>query len=160
MRFSLRRFRLSDMGELLAIERTCFGRDAYDRNLFAEYKRICGTLFLVVEGAAPGAALAQAGKSFPVGYSIACICPRPPGLANLISIAVVPEARGQGAASLLLSSTIRRLKLRGVKRLTLVVRKSNGSAIRFYKRHGFTPLRRAPRYYEDGEDGLLMRKIL
>jgi ribosomal protein S18 acetylase RimI-like enzyme len=158
MRFSLRPFRLADMEELLVIERACFGRDAYDRNLFAEYERICGALFLVV-GAAP-AAPGRARKPAPLGYSIACIRRGRPGLANLISIAVVPEARGQGAASLLLSSTIRRLKLRGVERLTLMVRKSNGGAIHFYERHGFTGLRISPQYYEDGEDGLLMRKEL
>ena len=159
MRISLRRFRLDDMTELLAIEHACFGRDAYDRNLFAEYERSCGAFFLVVEDTAPGAS-GQAQKPVPVGYSIACICRGRPDLANLISIAVIQEARGRGAASLLLSSTVRRLKLRNVERLTLAVRKSNGSAIRFYERHGFTHLRRAPRYYEDGEDGLLMRKKL
>jgi ribosomal protein S18 acetylase RimI-like enzyme len=152
MRFSLRRFRLADMEELLPIERACFGRDAYDRKLFAEYARACGGLFLVVED---GAALARL-----AGYAIACISRPRPGLASLISIAVAPAARGQGAASLLLSSTIRRLKLRGVDRLTLVVRESNGRAIRFYERHGFTRLRRSPRYYEDGEDGILMRRGL
>jgi ribosomal protein S18 acetylase RimI-like enzyme len=147
------------MEELLVIERACFGRDAYDRNLFAEYRRICGALFLVAEGAALVAG-GRGAKPVPLGYSIACICRGRPGLANLISIAVVPEARGQGAASQLLSSTIRRLKLRGVERLTLMVRKSNGGAIRFYERHGFTRLRGSPQYYEDGEDGLLMRKEL
>lgn len=159
MPFLLRRFRPSDMEELLAIERACFGRDAYDRNLFAEYLRVCDGLFLVVEGAAPASG-ARAGKPMLLGYSIACICRTRPGLANLVSIAVAPEARGGGAASLLLSSTIRRLKLRGVERLTLVVRESNGRAISFYERHGFTRLRRSPRYYEDGEDGLLMRRGL
>lgn len=159
MRFSLRRFRLSDMEEALAIERACFGRDAYDRNLFAEYRRLCGALFLVIEDAEP-TARGRVGKPVPLGYSIACICRGRSEMANLISIAVVPEARGRGAASLLLSSTIRRLKLRGVERLTLTVRKSNGGAIRFYERHGFTRLRRSLRYYEDGEDGLLMRKEL
>jgi [ribosomal protein S18]-alanine N-acetyltransferase len=152
MRFSLRCFRLADMEELLAIERACSGPDAYDRNLFAEYARACGGLFLVVKAGVRPAGLA--------GYCIACVCRTPAGLANLISIAVAPEARGRGAASLLLSSTIRRLKSRGVERLTLVVRKSNGRAIRFYERHGFTRLRRSPGYYEDGEDGLLMRLTL
>src|SRR5215469_7057895 len=158
MRFSLRRFQLADMEELLAIESACFGRDAYDRNLFAEYLRICGALFLVVEGDAP--TQGRRVKPVPLGYSITCICRGRPTLANLISIAVIPEARGRGAASLLLSSTLRRLKLRGVERLTLVVRKSNGGAIRFYERHGFKRLRRVPRYYEDRESGLLMRKRL
>jgi ribosomal protein S18 acetylase RimI-like enzyme len=159
MPLSLRRFRPTDMEELLAIERVCFGRDAYDRNLFAEYLRVCGGLFLVVEDSAP-AARGTSGRRILLGYSIACICHARSGLANLVSIAVAPEARGGGAASLLLSSTIRRLKLRGVERLTLVVRESNGRAIRFYERHEFTRLRRSPRYYEDSEDGLLMRRRL
>ncbi len=148
-RFSVRPFRPVDMDSILAIERAGFGPDAYDRNLFAEYERICPGLFLVAQGARGIA-----------GYSIAWIVSGRPTLANLISIAVLPEARGTGAASLLLNSTIRRLKLRGVDRLTLTVRRSNARAIRFYERHGFTGLRRAPRYYEDGEDGLLMRRDL
>src|SRR5262249_1093841 len=114
---------------------------------------------LVLEGDATPAPL-QKVKPVPLGYSIACICRRRPALANLISIGVIPEARGRGAASLLLSSIVRRLKSRSVERLTLVVRKSNGRAIRFYQSPGFPHLRRAPRYYEDGEDGLLMRKEL
>ncbi len=149
MRFSVRRFGLSDMEDLLAIERASFGQDAYDRKLFAEYARVCGGLFLLA-GNSDG----------PVAYSLACVSRQRPHLANLISIAVHPQARGNGAASLLLTSTIRRLKLRGIERLTLMVRQSNAPALSFYRRHGFTGLRRAPGYYEDGEDGLLMRRTL
>ena len=151
MRFRVRPFRPSDLEKLLDLERASFGPDAYDRNLFAEYARVCGGLFLVVERTAP--------VRF-AGYSIACIPRSRPEIANLISIAVVPEFRGKGAASLLLSSTIHRLKLRGVNRLTLMVRQSNATAIRFYQRHGFEMLRRAPKYYENFEDGLLMRRRL
>jgi [ribosomal protein S18]-alanine N-acetyltransferase len=149
--FRVRRFRLSDLDGLLGLELEAFGRDAYDRNLFAEYARLCGDFFLVAESMAP--------RRF-AGYSIACICRARPEVANLISIAVVAELRGKGAASLLLSSTIRRLKLRGVERLTLMVRESNATAIGFYESHGFEMLRRAPKYYENFEDGWLMRRGL
>jgi ribosomal protein S18 acetylase RimI-like enzyme len=81
-------------------------------------------------------------------------------VASLESIAVVPNARGKGAASSLLKSTVRRLKLRGIGRINLMVRYSNAIAMRLYERHGFATVRRAPAYYEDGEDGLLMRKDL
>ena len=155
MRFRVRHFRPSDLENLLDLERASFGPDAYDRNLFAEYARACGRLFLVVELVAERIAPVRF-----AGYSIACIPRSRPEIANLISIAVVPEFRGKGAASLLLSSTIHRLKLRGIKRLTLMVRQSNGAAIRFYQRHGFEMLRRAPKYYENFEDGLLMRRTL
>lgn len=149
-RFRIRPFRLADFENLLAVEKASFGKDAYDRKLFAEYARTCGELFLVAGGHSPRFA----------GYSITCICGHRPYLANLISIAVAPEARKKGAGSLLLSSTIRRLKLRGVMRLTLLVRQSNAPAIEFYRRHGFETVRRAPRYYENGEDGWLMRRAV
>jgi ribosomal protein S18 acetylase RimI-like enzyme len=149
LRISIRPFRAADMPELLAIEHASFGREAYDRKLFAKYARTAQGLFLIA--ATPRGA---------VGYSLASISRERPGLANLVSIAVHPPARGQGAASLLLTSTIRRLKLRGVERLTLMVRQSNAAALRFYQRHGFAHLRRWPGYYEQGEDGLLMRRFL
>jgi ribosomal protein S18 acetylase RimI-like enzyme len=142
------------MNELLAIERAVFRRDAYDRNLFAEYARRCEGLFLVAERPIAESAARMA------GYSIACLTRGQSGLASLVSIAAHPEAQGTGAASLLLSSTIRRLKLRGVDRLTLIVRISNARAIHFYERHGFTRLRLVPGYYEGREDGILMRRLL
>lgn len=146
--FRIRRYRPSDLETLILVERASFGRDAYDRKLFAEYARVCGGFFLVAESLA---------KRF-AGYSISCICGGRPKVANLISIAVAPEARRNGVASLLLLSTIRRLKFRGIERLTLLVRQSNRGALEFYKRHGFEVVRRAPGYYENGEDGWLMRR--
>ncbi len=148
--YRVRRFRPSDLEAVMAVERATFGRDAYDRKLFAEYARICGELFLVAE---------TRGGRF-AGYAIACVSSGRTELANLISIAVAPEARRKGAASLLLSSTIRRLKFRGIERLTLIVRQSNAPALEFYRRRGFEIVRRAPHYYEDGEDGWLMRREL
>jgi len=148
--YTIRRFKPADMDRVLEIERACFGKDAYDRKLFAEYQRKCGGLFLLAEG-----------SRTVDGYSIACVSERLGNLvASLESIAVNPRARGKGAASLLLKSTIRRLKLQGVPRVTLMVRRSNAIALQFYERRGFTAVRRAPGYYEDGEEGLVMRLTL
>ena len=59
---SIRRFRAADMEDILRVENACFGRFAYDRNLFAEYAGRQGDLFLV------------AGKGQRIcGYSIACV---------------------------------------------------------------------------------------
>jgi ribosomal protein S18 acetylase RimI-like enzyme len=41
-----------------------------------------------------------------------------------------------------------------------MVRSSNSVALQFYERRGFTAVRRAPGYYEDGEEGLVMRMAL
>jgi ribosomal-protein-alanine N-acetyltransferase len=56
--------------------------------------------------------------------------------------------------------TLRRLVSRGDARVNLTVRVSNQDAIRLYLRFGFRRVRRVPGYYEDGEDGWRMRKML
>ena len=143
--FTIRRFRLSDMDRLLEIERAIFPRDAYDRNLFAEYFDTCGELFLV---------LVRRGNI--CGYMLTCIRPRP----EIVSIAVQPAQRRKGAARLLLECTIRRLRRRQVRRLNLMVRVKNRAAWKFYVKHGFVKIRVVRQYYDDGTDGFLMAKNL
>jgi ribosomal-protein-alanine N-acetyltransferase len=80
--------------------------------------------------------------------------------AELVSIAVDPAARGQGAASALIESALRRLKRRRIERLSLMVKTSNREAGACYEKYGFRRVRRAPRYYEDGSDGWVMSRAL
>ena len=149
-RFAVRRVRLRDLDRILEIEAASFGADAYDRNLFAEYTRKCGDLFLVAEWGNKVCA-----------YSIAVLSPRGPGKrAELVSIAVDPGFLSKGAASALMDSSLRRLRRRGVTRLGLMVNVMNFRALGFYKKYGFRKLRRVPRYYEDGTDGISMAKDL
>jgi ribosomal-protein-alanine N-acetyltransferase len=143
--FTVRRFRRSDMDRLLEIERAIFPRDAYDRNLFAEYFHTCGELFLV---------LVRSGNI--CGYMLTCIRPR----AEIVSIAIQPAQRRKGAASLLLESTIRRLRRRQVNRVNLMVRVNNRAARKFYVKYGFVKIRVVRQYYDDGADGFLMSKNL
>lgn len=138
------------MDSILVIEHASFGKDAYDRNLFAGFYHKCGDLFLVAEGA---------GRI--CGYLIACIRSREGTLrAQLVSLAVAPEARRQGVASLLLKAAVRRLRRRGAVRFTLMVKVTNIGAQSFYEWHGFSPIRIARRYYEDGKDAWLMARDL
>jgi len=138
---SIRPVQASDLSRILAIERSGFGQWAWDRNLFAEYARTCGGLFLVAE---------EGGKV--IGYGIACLLRSG---ASLESIAVAPSARGKGAADALMNSLLRRLRRRGVPRLSLMVKITNLRAIAFYERFRFRRIRRVARYYEDNEDALL-----
>jgi ribosomal-protein-alanine N-acetyltransferase len=80
--------------------------------------------------------------------------------AELVSVAVGPAYRGQGIASSLMRSTLQRLRLREIGQLTLAVRPSNRQAQAFYAKFGFSRLRKVRRYYEDGEDALVLRKVL
>jgi ribosomal-protein-alanine N-acetyltransferase len=155
-RFAVRPVRLSDMGRILQIEIASFGPDAYDRKLFAEYTRKCGDLFLV----------AVAGTTV-AGYAITCLFPTkappakaPPAKAELVSLAVHPSFLGKGAAQALMDSILRRLKRRRVPRLALTVKLTNERARSFYEKYGFRQLRLAPRYYEDGTDGVIMVRDL
>jgi|SRR5579883_618717 len=145
-RFTVRPFRVSELDRILQMEHASFGNDAYDRNLFAEFYHKCGDLFLVCER-----------RSKVWEYIVTCIRGE---RAELVSIAVDPAARGQGAGSALLESTLRRLKRRRVPRFGLMVRVSNDPARKFYEKYGFRRLRTVRGYYEDGEDGLLMSKDL
>ena len=141
--FSVRRMRSADLPRILVIERASFGADAYDRNLFAEYARDCGGLFLV----------AEAGTKV-VGYAITCIGGQPERIwGELVSLAVLPSVRGKGAAAALMNSILRRLRRRRIPKLALTVKISNARAISFYERYGFRRVRRIARYYEDAQDG-------
>ena len=148
--YHIRPFRMSDLDAVLAIERASFGADAYDRNLFAELFGKCGRLFLVA--AARGGIRA---------YMVTAAAVRRATLsAELVSVGVAPACRGQGIASALMRSTLRRLRLRSVRQFSLAVRVSNRQAQALYAKFGFARLRRVRRYYEDGEDALVLRRLL
>jgi [ribosomal protein S18]-alanine N-acetyltransferase len=145
---SIRRIRASDLDRILEIEAASFGKDAYDRKLFAEYLHKCGEMFL---GAWKGRKLC--------GYVLTRISAGSTR-AELISIAVDPLFRRKGAAAVMLESTLRRLRRRGVARFSLMVKLTNDAARRFYEKYSFVRVRRVPAYYEDGEDGILMSREL
>jgi ribosomal-protein-alanine N-acetyltransferase len=144
--FTVRKLGFRDLDRVLEIERASFGADAYDRKLFADCLRARGDLFLAVE---------RGGKV--CGYLMACARGE---RAELVSIAVDPASRSQGAASALMESALRRLKRRRVARLSLMVKTANREAEACYLKYGFGRLRRLRRYYEDGSDGWLMSREL
>ena len=75
---------------------------------------------------------------------------------HILSIAVAPEERGGGAAEMLLEEAIRKSREKGCLKVVLEVRVSNGRAVRFYEKHGFTQVGSRKGYYSDsGEDALI-----
>jgi len=142
--YPVRRLRPADLDRICEIEHASFGKDAYDRNLFAVFSHECGDLFLVVEH-----------HRAVCGYMITCIRGEQ---AELISVAVDPAERRSGAASALIESTFRRLARRGVVRIRLMVKVTNRKARAFYEKYGFDKVRIVRGYYEDGADGLLMAR--
>jgi len=149
-RIVARLVRQRDLDRIEEIEGPSFGPDAYERKLFAEYTRICGGLFLVAERG-----------TRVLGYSITVLHEGRGGKrAELVSVAVDPAHLGKGVAAVLMESTLRRLRRRGVPRLTLMVKLTNERARGFYAKYGFRRVRRVAGYYEDGADGLSLVKDL
>lgn len=82
------------------------------------------------------------------------------GAGHIITIDVLPRARRSGYGSELLRMAEDRLLTAGCGAVLLEVAVDNESAIRFYKRHGYSVLKTIPRYYLDSLDALLMGKPL
>ena len=137
-------FLLRHLNRVLEIEEACFGEAAYPRELFLELYRECPGMFFV----------ARRARRI-VGY---CIAGAKENTAELVSVAVAPAQQASGVGRMLIRYAIRRLKLRRIRTVTLMVRVDNRDAIRLYRRLGFSPIAKIPRYYEDRSVGLLMRK--
>ncbi len=79
--------------------------------------------------------------------------------ADMMNVAVDPDARRRGVGRLLVTSLVDDLKNRGIRSLTLEVRASNEGAKAMYQKLGFLEVGRRPKYYFDPrEDALILRK--
>ena len=75
---------------------------------------------------------------------------------HVTNIGVKSDFRQMGIGSEILESIIETSKEHGVEAMTLEVRRGNESAKTLYKKYGFKEAGVRPRYYEDGEDALIM----
>jgi [ribosomal protein S18]-alanine N-acetyltransferase len=78
------------------------------------------------------------------------------GEAHITNVAVVNEWRRFGIASRLLVNVLQTAVERGALAATLEVRSSNIGAQRMYHRFGFVPAGVRPKYYQDGENAVIM----
>jgi ribosomal-protein-alanine N-acetyltransferase len=145
-RVEIRPFLRRDLDRILEIEKACFARHAYPRDLFLELWKEAGGLFFVARRSRRIA-----------GY---CVSSAGGSEAEVISLAVAPEHRAVGVATALLERTLTSLRRRRIATVALTVRPTNADAIRLYRRLGFRPAGKIPRYYEDRSDALVMRKRL
>ena len=75
---------------------------------------------------------------------------------HITNIAVERSFRGQGVGKDILEQMIKRAAVQKIERMTLEVRVSNITAIKLYEKFGFVTLGVRPKYYENGEDALIM----
>lgn len=73
----------------------------------------------------------------------------------IATVGVIPEYRRQGIGKTLLQLCEERLE---AEKISLNVRVSNTAAVRLYESFGYGRAGLWPRYYEDGEDALVMEK--
>jgi ribosomal-protein-alanine N-acetyltransferase len=76
---------------------------------------------------------------------------------RVLMLAVKKEYRNRGIGTMLLNRFLREGANRGVHSISLEVRASNLTGIRFYQRLGFMLTGRIPGYYTNGEDGYTLR---
>ena len=106
---------------------------------------------------AEGALVATAPEGFALGRAIA-------GEVEILTIAVLPEARGRGVGAGLLSGILERARLSGATRAVLETAASNEPALALYRAAGFEQAGRRAGYYlrTDGrrDDAVLLEKDL
>lgn len=141
---TLRGMILEDVAAVHALEQRLFPVDAWPLQMFVdELSQPETRSYLVAEGTAGI-----------VGYAgLMCIEP----IADVQTIAVVPEAEGRGIGSTLLATLIAEARRRGAADVLLEVRADNPRAQQLYVRFGFEQIHVRARYYRDGVDALIMR---
>ena len=80
--------------------------------------------------------------------------------ARMYSLAVSPAHRHSGIAQKLCALLEKQAVKRHCTRIVLEVRTDNYAAIRFYQKNGYENFAIYTKFYEDGTDGLRMKKTL
>jgi ribosomal-protein-alanine N-acetyltransferase len=133
----------ADLLSVYRIEKTCFPQPWP----FSAFERFLGE---------PGFLVADDGERV-VGYVVSNLVPNHGrDIGHVKDLAVHPDARGRGVGRTLLERALVSLSIDGASLVKLEVREGNDPALSLYRDVGFEPMRRVPRYYEDGEDALLM----
>jgi ribosomal-protein-alanine N-acetyltransferase len=134
-----------DLDQMLAIEQVSYP-NPWSRQMFSEEldNRLCH-IFVCREERGEGQAV--------LGYICFWLFL---GEMHLLNIAVHPLVRREGVGRRLLAYTLDYAGGRGAKVGFLEVRRSNRAAQDMYAEFGFKEMGVRPRYYEDGEDAVVM----
>jgi len=75
---------------------------------------------------------------------------------HILNVAVRCDYRGRGVGRLLVERAVAECRTRGAESVSLEVRPSNHAALALYRTLGFQEAGLRKRYYENGEDAILM----
>ncbi len=140
---TLRGFRPSDVPFIASIVADAL-HERYDPSLYASLSAEWGDGFLV----------ASDPHDVPIGFLLGVN--QVEREARVLMFAVERTHRTQGVGTMLMNEFLVRCKARGFRRVTLEVRVSNATAIRFYTRYQYSVVDLLRSYYSDGENGYQM----
>jgi [ribosomal protein S18]-alanine N-acetyltransferase len=164
--FALRDFQHEEFETLWRIDQQCFAPGiSYSRLELATYLQRPGAFALVADRSEVsqtgtlGRSLNQGRPAaMTVGFIVAETGSR--GTGHIITIDVLPGARGEGIGSQLLRAAEERLRVLGCQAVILETAVDNKPALAFYKRHDYTVIKTLPRYYSNGVDAFVLKKDL
>lgn len=102
---------------------------------------------------------AAVSNSTPVGYMI-LLTRKNSRVLRIYSLAILPEVRRLGFAGELLNYAEKQGAGRGLETVHLEVHANNRAALIFYLSAGYSLYGRRDRYYTDGSQALLLRKMI
>lgn len=138
----------ADIPAVDALEKALFPVDAWPTYMFYDELSQPDTRTYYVAVDALGTVIGYAG--------VMCI----PPIADVQTIAVVPEREGQGIGTALLATLIDQARAFDARDVLLEVRADNPRAQRLYRWFGFEQIHVRPRYYRDGADAVIMQLVL
>lgn len=144
--FLITRASEDDLPKVINLNRIALPEN-YSSEFFSEIFRRYGELFYV----------AKHGDTV-AGYVMCRI--EFPSVAHVISLAVHPNYRRLGLATMLMKEVHKAMARIGLQKSYLEVRVTNQPAINLYEKLGYKKMRLTPSYYADGTDGFLMELSL
>ena len=159
--FTVRDYRPEDFLTLWTIDQSCFEPEiAYSQYELRRYIRWASSFTLVAELEMVDKAVPDVVEGEQSGIIGFVVVNRGKTAGHIITIDVRAEARGNRVGSALLNSAEDRLLSSGCRLVRLETAVDNGSAIAFYKKHGYAVVNVLPRYYSNGVDALVLEKDL
>ncbi len=142
----IRYFALSDLRSVFDL--ACLAlKERYTPTLFINLQSYWPEGFIVIEDAGRI-------RGFILGVTVSRIQGR------ILMLAVGEGLRRMGYGTMLYRQFCMECAKKGIRYLTLEVRKSNLAALRFYEKMGFQITGEIQRYYTDGEDAYRMNAFL
>lgn len=143
MKIKLRKFSLSDLEQVMEIERLSFP-EPWPKSYFEKLYQKYSEGFIVAEN-----------EKEVVGYIIG----EPKNdTGEIISLAIAPNWRQKGIGKSLTNFLINHFEKEEVKEVLARVRTKNEAGISFHKKLGFEVVKTIKKYYSNGDDAYLMRK--